>query len=94
MLEIGSFRWTPANVAHVARHKVTVHGVEETRSNPCIIRPTRGGRYLLIGPTNARRMLTVVAEPLGDDEFFCITARPASRRERREWTARYGSNAS
>jgi hypothetical protein len=70
VIRVGSLRWTPANVAHVTRHKVTVHEVEETRSNPCIIRPTHGGRYMLVGPTDAGRMLTVVVEPLGGDEFL------------------------
>ena len=37
---------------------------------------------LVIGPTSAGRMLTVVIDPEGDGVYYPVTARPASRRER------------
>jgi hypothetical protein len=34
-------------------------------------------------------MLTVILEAPEDDEYFCVTARSASRQERREWVVQY-----
>jgi uncharacterized DUF497 family protein len=43
----------------------------------------RLGRLILIGPTDAGKMLAVVLDPLGIGVHCPVTARPASRKERR-----------
>ena len=59
-----------------------------------IVEPGHGGRYVLIGPTNSGRMLAIILEPEGAGVFFRVTARPASRKERRRYeTTRGGGPA-
>ena len=37
---------------------------------------------ILIGPTRTGRFVAAVIEPEGEDVYYVVTARPASRRER------------
>lgn len=76
-------RWTPYNVAHIVRHGARQGEVDEVAASYGLIDPTYGGRYLIVGPTKAGRILSVVVEPEGAGVYLVVTARPASRRERR-----------
>ena len=46
---------------------------------------TYNGRIRAIGPTEAGRMLAVILAPQGGDLYYTVTARPASRKERRRY---------
>lgn len=78
-------RWTPFNIAHVARHGVFPIEAEEAVAVDAaeLVEPGYGGRYAFIGPAKGGRILTVVAEPEGAGVYLVVTARPASRKERR-----------
>ncbi len=78
-----SLRWTPYNIAHIARHGVFPIEAEEAVDAAGLIEPSYGGRYAFIGPAKSGRILTVVAEPEGAGVYLVVTARPASRKERR-----------
>ena len=90
MLSIRRLRWDPGNIAHVARHSVTVEETEETCHGDPVTLQSYLGRIIVIGPTQARRMLAVVLEPEGADVYRPVTARPASRRERRYYQQQKG----
>ncbi len=75
-------RWTPYNIAHIARHGVFPQQAAEAVDAALLVESTYGGRYLYIGPTSAGRMLAVVLEPEGAGVYLVVTARPASRKER------------
>jgi uncharacterized protein len=75
--------WDAWNVAHIARHQVTPEEVEQTCHGAPETLTGKKGRLLLIGPTTAGRMIAAVLEPLGRGVFYPVTARPASRKERR-----------
>jgi len=75
--------WDGWNVRHVARHKVTRDEVEEVCHGLFITREAYAGRLMLIGPTRADRTLAVVLEPVEEGVFYPVTARTASRKERR-----------
>ena len=77
--------WDAWNVPHVLRHNVSPDEVEGVCHGEHLVRETYKGRLVLIGPTLARRMLAVVLEPTseGRDVYYPVTARPASRKERR-----------
>ena len=62
---------------------MTPHEVEEVCSGRFVARYSYAGRVMLIGPTLEDRVLAVVLEPIGEGAHYVITARPASRRERR-----------
>lgn len=58
-----------------------------------IVRATYKGRFQLIGPTLAGRMLTVIVGPVPDqpDVYYVFSARPASRQERHYYEQQKGS---
>ena len=85
MEPINRLLWDPWNIAHIARHGVTQHDVEEACARILSTRNSYGGRILLIGSTSDNRILAVVLEPEGSGEYYVVTARPASRRERRPY---------
>jgi len=82
MVSVRKLRWSPANVSHVARHGVTPAEVEAICHGEHVALQSRDWRLVLIGMTPASRFITTVIEPEGEDAYFVVTARPASRRER------------
>ncbi len=89
MLIIRRLLWDAWNVAHIARHAVTPEEVEEVCQGRPWTSQTYKERIRVIGPTRAGRMLTVILAPQADiGVYYTVTARPASRKERRayrEW---------
>lgn len=84
MVRIERLIWDPWNVEHIARHTVRPQEVEEVRHSPFVTRATYRNRILLIGHTHDGRTLAVILAPTEDDnEYYVVTARPASRKERR-----------
>lgn len=75
--------WDAWNVAHIGRHEVTPEEVEEVCHGEPLARLSYRNRIILIGPTDAGRMVAVVLEPVGRSGYYPVTARPASRKERR-----------
>ena len=90
MEPISRLLWDPWNVGHIARHEVTMREVQEVCSGTFISRHSYAGRILIIGSTVDNRVLAVVVEPRGDGAYYVITARPASRRERRRYQEQLG----
>jgi uncharacterized DUF497 family protein len=82
-IRIRTLRWNAWNTTHIAQHAVTPEAVESVCRGPVIARATYQGRLLLIGPDATGRMLAVVLALEEDDQWYPITARPASRQERR-----------
>lgn len=82
MLYVRGLVWDPANVAHIARHNIMQHEVEEVCHGQHIVRQGYLQRIMLIGPTKPRRIIAIILDPKGDGVYYPVTARPASRRER------------
>lgn len=84
MLLIQRLIWDEWNVAYIARHAVVPDEVEEVCHGDPIVQEGHTGRSLIIGPSANGRMLTVVIDPMPENEgvYYVVTARPASRRER------------
>jgi len=85
MLHIHRLRWDDWNIAHIARHQVTQDEVEEACRGEPVFSQTYKERIRVIGPTSSGRVLTVILDPEGEDIYYPVTARPASRRERRRY---------
>ena len=76
------------NVPHIARHQVTPSEVEEVHKQKHLTRPSYKCRLAITGPTISGRMLTVIVVPEKEAGIFLpVTARPASRKERRLYSA-------
>ncbi|MDO8690641.1 MAG: BrnT family toxin [Dehalococcoidia bacterium] len=83
MIFVRRLIWDAWNVPHIALHDVTPGEAEEVCQGPYIIRGAYKGRVMLIGPTGTGRILAVILEPEAAGIYYPVTARPASRRERR-----------
>lgn len=88
MVYVRELRWNPGVVAHVAQHDVTLDEVEEVRLGDPMSADAYAGRVMVIGPTNSGRMLAVIISHVDNDMYDVITARPASRKERRRYLQR------
>jgi len=70
-------------VGHIAKHRVTPEEVEEVCHAEPLVFEAKRGRIIGVGPTVDGRVLAVVLAPEGEGVYYPITARPASKKERR-----------
>lgn len=83
MLDIKKLIWDSWNTAHIARHGVVPDEVENVCGNNPKTEQTYKGRIMIIGSTNIRRVLAIVLELENEqDNYYPITARDASKKER------------
>jgi uncharacterized DUF497 family protein len=91
MLFVRRLIWDTWNIAHIARHDVIPDEVEEVCHGQPVTSETYKGRIRVVGPTQARRMLTVILAPTDQQGvYYPITARPADRKERRSYEQQRG----
>ncbi len=84
MILIRRLIWEPSNVTHIARHQVIPEEVEEACHGEHYTDEGKKGRVRLIGPTTSGRILAVILDPEEEEGvYYPVTARPASRKERR-----------
>lgn len=80
--------------AHIAKHNVTIDEVVEVVTGDYVFIQGKHGRWLLIGPTQLGRFLTVVVgERAQKNTYGLVTARSASKAERnfyKEFTLELG----
>lgn len=90
MAYVARLIWDAWNVTHIARHSVIPDEVEQLCHSDHIERAAYAGRIMLIGRIPSGRMLSVVLNPQGHDVYYPVTARDASRSERRLYRSMKG----
>ncbi len=89
MIVVRCLIWDDWNVPHISRHDVTPDEVEAAcHAEPVLYRYSDKERLMLLGETPTGRVLAIVIGPVPDEEpgtYYPFTARPADRRERREY---------
>ena len=85
MLDVRDLIWDDWNTRHIARHGVTPGDVVEVCRKWHIVRETYADRLIVIGANGGGDLLTVILNPRGDSVYYPVTARPASRKERRAY---------
>ncbi len=86
MFSVRRLIWDAWNVAHIARHRVIPEEVEEVCHGQPITSETYKGRIRVVGLTRSGQILTVILAPTPDaGVYYPITARPADRKERRNY---------
>jgi uncharacterized protein len=89
MLTIRCLIWDAWNVGHMARHRVTHEEVEEVCHGEPVTDQTYKGHIRVVGPTESRRMLSLILAPTDErGVYYPITARPADRKEHRHYDER------
>ena len=93
MILVSQLRWDDWNRAHIDEHGITPEQVEEVCGGPYIIRQGYKGRLMLIGPEATGRILVAVLDPEDEGTYYTVSARPASRRERRIYQQEKGGGS-
>jgi uncharacterized protein len=89
MAKVRKLIWDAWNKTHIARHGVIPDEVEEVCHGDHEEDEAKKGRLMLIGVTRSGRVLSIVLDPEPEPEvYYPITARPASRKERRYYKKR------
>lgn len=70
--------WKPKNIKHIARHNVNINEVEEITRRFNIPKPAPQKRLILVGETEAGRILELVLVPKGKERYYPLTAYDAS----------------
>lgn len=88
-IDIHKLLWDNVNKAHIwERHQLTKDLVEEAcYGDPQYIKAaeTYNNRYLVIAPLQDNRLLAIVLAPQGEGKHYPVSARIASKKERREY---------
>ena len=81
--------WDSFNEAHIwERHQLTRADIEEVAYGPAEglkVQQTYGERFFVIGPKADKRLLVIILAPKGPEKFYPVSARPADKKERREY---------
>lgn len=74
--------WEKKNLEHIEKHNVSKEEVEKAQE---IIyhRRTYGGKYLATGRSGSR-LITIILRRKGLGKYYVVTARDASKKERRK----------
>ena len=80
-----SLVWNEWNIEHIARHSVTIDEANEVCSGRFIVLRGYAGRFIIVGQSIDGRALSIVVEPEDEWKYYVVTARSASRGERRAY---------
>lgn len=100
VIEITELLWDEQNVAHIARHDVTLAEVDEVVfGEVAVFAPVpndrRPGRQAAYGRTAAGRPLVVYLDtPTGEGRSYVLTARRMTQREERDFESAIGEGDS
>lgn len=75
--------WDEWNIEHTAKHNVTRTEVEEIFARTVRAKKSYKGRLLVFGKTKVKRLLAVALEK-EERGYYVLSARNASRKERRD----------
>lgn len=93
MIKIKSLEWDAFNVSHIAKHDVTVDEVEEVCMSKPHFTEAKSNRLRAIGETSEHRVLTIILADKGNGGYYTVSARSASRKERKLLIAARGGEA-
>lgn len=91
MIRVDRLIWDEGNIAHIARHDVTLQEVEEVCHNDPVFISGHSGRLMAIGTSHSGRAISVILDPKDEEGvWFIVTARSADRKERTLYTSMKG----
>lgn len=74
--------WDEFNSYHIGKHQVSVDEIVEACAHIVHTEETKFNRLLMVGVTNRGRILSMVFSQKNED-YYLVTARDASKKERR-----------
>ena len=80
------------NLEHIKKHSVTREEIEKLGKDFIYHRKTHTGRYLLVGRVS-QRILTIIIRRKSQGKYYVVTARDASKKERRDLYEKENKNS-
>ncbi len=74
--------WDQWNKEHIKKHGVLIREVEEAGKNIIYHRKSKKNRFLAVG-RSGNRMVSLIIRRLESTKYFLVTARDASKKERK-----------
>ena len=82
-LTISILIWDDWNIDHIAQHDVTPNKVEKAlQDKDALFLNAKHGRVMILGKTAQRMLAIVMNQQENPEEFYIITARDMSKKER------------
>jgi uncharacterized DUF497 family protein len=82
-ITISKLIWDDWNIEHIAHHEVTTEEVEASLADTnAIYLKAKRGRVMVLGRTGSRLVTTVMNQQKNPQEFYIITSRDMSKKER------------
>ncbi len=86
MIVVKRLVWEKINIDHIARHEVTPKEVEEVCHSKYVALDAHHGRFMIVGPTKAKRILAVIIDPEPESGvYYPVTAKNANKREQQKY---------
>lgn len=77
--------WDEWNIEHIAKHGVKPEEIEEICKTKHRLNKWKNKTYRVIGQTSGTRYLTIFLAPRTKNNYYPITARDSTKREKREY---------
>lgn len=88
-MTIQNLVWDEWNKQHIARHSVKPYEVEEVcEARKIFISKVGNQKKRVIGQTLSGRYLTIFLADKGENNYYVVTARDATAKERRQYKRR------
>lgn len=84
-IKIRKIIWDEWNLNHIKKHKVRKEEVFEAVKDMVKVIPSYKERRLVFGVTRSKRLIAVALEEIEDRNYYVMTARDASRKERKKY---------
>ncbi len=81
-IRVKTIIWDGWNIEHIKKHSVSIRETEEAGGNIIYHRKTDKNRYLAVGRSK-HRMITIIIRRLESTTYFLVSARDASKKERK-----------
>lgn len=83
VIRVKELIWDEYNSDHISKHSVSIGEVEQVCKGIITARFGHSRRYLIIGQTKEKRILTIFLARKAKGVFYPVSARDSSRKERR-----------
>lgn len=82
-LKIKKLIWDEWNTNHIKKHHVAPKEIKQVLKSKAITLKSYKNRFLILGKTKKKRLLTMVLALEKKGKYYLVTARPMSKKERR-----------
>lgn len=82
-ISVNQIIWDDWNINHIKKHKLEPKEIKQALKSKTKSLKSYNNRLLILGRTKAKRLLIIVLAPEKDKQYYLITTRDMSKKERR-----------